>query len=224
VLLAVPRGDVGSHLRLGKLAHDRAEVFVFLAELEHVVWPFVGTEDVSESLDVDVNVKHPDEHDKSCAMNDVSALSDQGTANASQSDSTTATDSASTGDATTWTIAQVADEFAVTHRAVRHYEELGLISPERRGTVRIYRRRDRTRLNLILRGKRLGFLLEEIRTIINLYDEPRGQASQLSYVLGQINDRRADLEQRRRDIEDALRELDDFEQRCQADLLALTSH
>ena len=53
------------------------------------------------------------------------------------------------------------------------------------------------------------------------YDEPRGQASQLTYVLGQINDRRADLEQRRRDIEDALRELDDFEKRCQADLLAL---
>jgi len=87
--------------------------------------------------------------------------------------------------------------------------------------VRIYRRRDRTRLNLILRGKRLGFLLEEIRTIINLYDEPRGQASQLSYVLNQINDRRADLERRRSDIEDALRELDDFERRCHADLKAL---
>jgi len=130
-------------------------------------------------------------------------------------------DSATASDARTWTIAQVADEFGVTHRAVRHYEELGLISPERRGTVRVYRRRDRTRLNLILRGKRLGFLLEEIRTIINLYDEPRGQASQLRYVLNQINDRRADLERRRRDIEEALKELDDFERRCQDDLLAL---
>jgi len=118
-------------------------------------------------------------------------------------------DSATASDARTWTIAQVADEFGVTHRAVRHYEELGLISPERRGTVRVYRRRDRTRLNLILRGKRLGFVLEEIRTIINLYDEPRGQASQLRYVLNQINDRRADLERRRRDIEEALKELDD---------------
>jgi len=186
-----------------------------------LVWPFVGTEDLSESLDVDVNVKHPDKHDKSFAMNPVSALSDLGGANGSASGSATATDSTTASDARTWTIAQVADEFAVTHRAVRHYEELGLISPERRGTVRIYRRRDRTRLNLILRGKRLGFLLEEIRTIINLYDEPRGQASQLTYVLGQINDRRADLEQRRRDIEDALKELDDFEKRCQADLLAL---
>ena len=130
----------------------------------------------------------------------------------------TGSDSGTASDSRTWTIAQIADEFAVTHRAVRHYEELGLISPERRGTVRIYRRRDRTRLNLILRGKRLGFLLEEIRTIINLYDEPRGQASQLRYVLDQINDRRADLKRRRRDIEDALKELDDFERRCHADL------
>jgi len=132
------------------------------------------------------------------------------------------TNDARTGsDVATWTIAQVADEFAITHRAIRHYEDLGLISPERRSTVRIYHRRDRTRLNLILRGKRLGFPLEEIRTIINLYDEPRGQASQLNYVLDQIHDRRADLERRRRDIEDALRELDEFEGRCQGDLRAL---
>ena len=79
-------------------------------------------------------------------------------------------------DRQTWTIAQVAAEFGVTHRAVRHYEDLGLISPERRGQQRVYHRRDRTRLNLILRGKRLGFPLEEIRTIIDLYDAPRGRA------------------------------------------------
>jgi len=130
-------------------------------------------------------------------------------------------DPGTSDNARTWTIAQVADEFGVTHRTVRHYEELGLIAPERRGTVRVYRRRDRTRLNLILRGKRLGFPLEEIRTIIDLYDEPRGLASQLSYVLDQINNRRADLERRRSDIDDALKELDDFEQRCQADLRGL---
>ena len=118
----------------------------------------------------------------------------------------------------TWTIAQIAQEFGVTHRTVRHYEELGLISPERRGTTRIYRPRDRTRLNLILRGKRLGFPLEQIRTIIDLYDAPRGKASQLEYCLAQIDDRRADLEQRRRDIEDALHELDTFADRCRADL------
>jgi DNA-binding transcriptional MerR regulator len=110
-------------------------------------------------------------------------------------------------DDATRTIAQVAEEFGVTHRTVRHYEDLGLISPERRGTVRLYHRRDRTRLNLILRGKRLGFPLEQIRTIIDLYDAPRGRRSQLEYVLGEIDARRADLEQRRRDIDDALIEL-----------------
>ncbi|GAA1789267.1 MAG: MerR family DNA-binding transcriptional regulator [Actinobacteria bacterium] len=118
----------------------------------------------------------------------------------------------------TWTIAQIAEEFAITHRAVRHYEELGLISPERRGTVRVYHRRDRTRLALILRGKRLGFPLEEIRTIIDLYDAPRGRRSQLEYVLTQIDERRADLEARRRDLDEALAELTTFEARCRADL------
>jgi DNA-binding transcriptional MerR regulator len=121
----------------------------------------------------------------------------------------------------TWTIREIAEEFDVTHRTVRHYEELGLISPERRGTTRVYHRRDRTRLALILRGKRLGFPLEEIRTIIDLYDRPRGRASQLEYVLGQIDERRADLEQRRRDLEDALTELGEFERRCREDLSRL---
>jgi DNA-binding transcriptional MerR regulator len=121
----------------------------------------------------------------------------------------------------TWTIREIAEEFGITHRTVRHYEDLGLISPERRGTTRVYHRRDRTRLNLILRGKRLGFPLEEIRTIIDLYDRPRGKASQLEYVLGQIETRRTDLEQRRRDLEDALAELGEFERRCREDLTRL---
>ncbi len=120
-----------------------------------------------------------------------------------------------------WTIAQIADEFGITHRTVRHYEDLGLLSPERRGLNRVYHRRDRTRLNLILRGKRLGFPLEEIRTIIDLYDAPRGRASQLEYVLSQIDERRVDLEQRRRDLDDALKELDAFEESCRADLTRL---
>ncbi len=120
-----------------------------------------------------------------------------------------------------WTIAQIADEFGVTHRTVRHYEDLGLLSPERRGLNRVYHRRDRTRLNLILRGKRLGFPLEEIRTIIDLYDAPRGRASQLEYVLSQVDERRVDLEQRRRDLDDALKELDAFEDSCRSDLTRL---
>ncbi len=121
----------------------------------------------------------------------------------------------------TWTIAQVAREFNVTHRTVRHYEELGLLQPERRGIQRVFRPRDRTRLALILRGKRLGFPLEEIRTILDLFDAPRGRRAQLEYVLGQLDERRADLERRRRDIEDAIAELGDFERRCRADLARL---
>ncbi len=118
----------------------------------------------------------------------------------------------------TWSIAEVAEEFGVTHRTVRHYEALGLITPERRGTTRVYHRRDRTRLGLVLRGRRLGFPLEEIRTIVDLYDAPRGRRSQLEYVLGQIDERRADLEQRRRDLEAALAELTAFEARCRDEL------
>ncbi|MCE1180448.1 MAG: MerR family DNA-binding transcriptional regulator [Micrococcales bacterium] len=123
--------------------------------------------------------------------------------------------------AQTWTIREIADEFGVTHRTIRHYEDLGLITPERRGTVRVYHRRDRTRLNLILRGKRLGFPLEEIRTIVDLYDAPLGKASQLEYVLGQIDERRADLEQRRADIDAAITELGRFEDRCRDELRGL---
>ena len=100
----------------------------------------------------------------------------------------------------TWTIREIADEFGVTTRTLRHYEEIGLVSPERQGTTRIFHRRDRTRLALVLRGKRLGFPLDEIATIVNLYDAPRGKRSQLVYVLEQIDDRRTDLEQRRRDL------------------------
>jgi len=121
-------------------------------------------------------------------------------------------------DAATWSIAEIAAEFGLTHRTVRHYEELGLIGPERRGTTRVYHRRDRTRLALITRGKRLGFPLEQIRTIIDLYDAPRGKVSQLEYLVAQIDERRRDLEQRRRDLEDALAELASLEATCRHDL------
>jgi DNA-binding transcriptional MerR regulator len=124
-------------------------------------------------------------------------------------------------DPRTWSIRDIAEEFDVTHRTLRHYEELGLLTPERRGTTRVYHRRDRVRLQLILRGRRLGFPLEEIRTIIDMYDEQPGQAGQLRYLLGQIGDRRADLERRRQDIEDSLKELDELEHRCQQDLATL---
>lgn len=122
----------------------------------------------------------------------------------------------------TWTIAQLADEFGVTHRTLRHWEDIGLIQPQRRGTARVYGRRDRTRVNLIARGKRLGFPLDQIRTIIDLYDAPRGRRSQLEFVLEQIDDRRSDLLARRADLDAALAELDTFEARCRREVESLS--
>lgn len=121
----------------------------------------------------------------------------------------------------TWSIAELADEFDVTHRTLRHYEQIGLLSPERRGTTRVFHRRDRTRLELILRGKRIGFDLEEIRRIIDMYDEQPGEEGQLRYLLEQVADRRAELERRRQDIDDSLAELATLERRCRADLRRL---
>ena len=115
----------------------------------------------------------------------------------------------------TWTIGELAVEFGVTHRTIRFYEDQGLISPERRGTARVFHPRDRVRLGLVLRGKRLGFDLTEIRRIVDMYDQAPGEDGQLRYLLEQIAARRAELEQRRRDIETTLAELDDVERRCQ---------
>ena len=121
-------------------------------------------------------------------------------------------------DLRTWTIAQIAAEFGVTHRALRFYEDEGLVSPERRGTQRIFRPRDRVRVALVLRGKRLGFSLDEIRRIIDMYDAEPGEVGQLHYLIEQVERRRAELLQRQRDIEETLGELDDVQRRCQEDL------
>ncbi len=120
----------------------------------------------------------------------------------------------------TWSIGQLADEFGVTHRAIRFYEAEGLITPERRGTTRVFHPRDRVRLALVLRGKRLGFDLAQIRRIVDMYDQEPGEEGQLRYLLDQIAARRAELEQRRRDIETTLGELDDVERRCRDSLAA----
>jgi DNA-binding transcriptional MerR regulator len=122
---------------------------------------------------------------------------------------------------TTWTIAELAEEFGVTLRTLRHYEDVGLLTPERRGQVRVFHARDRIRLRLVLRGRRLGFSLPEIGTIVNMYDEQPGEAGQLHYLLDQIQVRRAALEQLRRDIEETAAELDAVEERCREDLAAL---
>lgn len=121
----------------------------------------------------------------------------------------------------TWSIGEMAEDFGVTHRTVRHYEELGLLSPERVGTRRVYHRRDRVRLELILRGKRLGFTLEESARLIDLYDGDRGQRGQLEEALGTIEERRSDLRSRLADIEAALSELERWEADCRSALAAL---
>jgi DNA-binding transcriptional MerR regulator len=121
----------------------------------------------------------------------------------------------------TWTISRLAEEYGVTLRTLRHYEDLGLLAPQRIGANRVYHQRDRIRLELILRGKRLGFSLPEIRTIVNMYDEPPGEAGQLQYLLDQIEVRRGELAQLRRDIDHTVEELDRVEARCREDLAAL---
>lgn len=123
--------------------------------------------------------------------------------------------------ASTWTIGELADEFGVTHRTIRFYEDQGLITPERRGTSRVFHPRDRVRLALVLRGKRLGFDLGQIRRIVDMYDEEPGEEGQLRYFLEQIAERRAELEQRRDDIETTLAELADVERRARETLADL---
>ena len=124
-------------------------------------------------------------------------------------------------DEPTWSIAELATEHGVTLRTIRFYEEQGLLSPERRGTARIFRDGDRVRLGLVLRGKRLGFPLEEIKTIIGMYDAAPGEAGQLRYLLEQVTARRTELQQRRRDLDQTLSELDELERRCRVDLRGL---
>jgi DNA-binding transcriptional MerR regulator len=122
----------------------------------------------------------------------------------------------------TWSISDLAAEFDVTPRAIRFYEDQGLISPARRGQTRIYSSRDRTRLKLILRGKRLGFSLGEVADIIDLYDSDPGEVAQLEYFLDKIREQKKALEQQREDIEVTLAELTAVELNCRTRLKALT--
>jgi DNA-binding transcriptional MerR regulator len=122
----------------------------------------------------------------------------------------------------TYSIRDLAREFDVTTRTIRFYEGEGLISPGRRGQTRLFSPRDRIRLKLILRGKRLGFSLGEIREIIDLYDAEPGEFGQLRFFLGKIAARRTQLEQQQADIADTLAELAEAERRCLARLKTLT--
>ena len=116
--------------------------------------------------------------------------------------------------AETYGIAELAREFGVTARTIRHYEDEGLIAPLRDGQRRVYRPRDRTRLRLILRGRRLGFALAEVREIVDLYDAAPGEAGQLELLLAKIAGRRAELEAKRVDIEAALSDLEIVSENC----------
>jgi DNA-binding transcriptional MerR regulator len=108
----------------------------------------------------------------------------------------------------TYSIAELAREFDITTRAIRFYEDEGLLTPKRRGQTRIYAPRDRTRLKLILRGKRLGFSLQEIAEMVTMYDAPPGETGQLELFLKRIAERRGLLEQQREDIKVTLSELE----------------
>lgn len=118
----------------------------------------------------------------------------------------------------TWTISELAREFDVTPRTIRFYEDQGIVSPSRDGRHRIYASRDRTRLKLALRGRRLGLQLSEIVTLIDLYDHHHGSTSaQLQHYAQVLDTHRQKLEQQRCDLDETLKEI----RRQQADCLAL---
>lgn len=123
-----------------------------------------------------------------------------------------------TGMSSRYTITQLAQEFDVTTRTIRFYEDQGLLNPTRNGQMRVYSPRDRVRLKLVLRGKRLGFSLSEIREMLDMYDAEPGESGQLELFLAKINERRGLLQQQRHDIELTLKELDDIEAQCRAQL------
>ena len=123
----------------------------------------------------------------------------------------------------TWTISELAAEFDTTLRAIRFYEDQGLLTPERVGTARVFHDRDRVRLQLILRGKRLGFTLAEIAHVLDLYDETPGERGQLEFLIADIGKRRSALLDKRRDIDEALAELAALDERCRTDLELLQS-
>ena len=123
----------------------------------------------------------------------------------------------------TFSISDLADEFDVTTRTIRFYEEKGLLSPRREGTRRIYSPADRTRLRLILRGKRLGLSLDESAEIIRLYGSPGNNRRQLELLISKIRERREILRRQQRDLETMLKDLADAESKCRDALEGLAS-
>ena len=114
----------------------------------------------------------------------------------------------------TFTITELAHEFDVTPRAIRFYEGVGLLTPARAGRNRVYTQRDRTRLKLTLRGKRLGLSLLEVKDLVDLYESPSDTGPQLTAFLRTLQAHRLLLEQQREDIEITLAEIGQHEARC----------
>ena len=117
-----------------------------------------------------------------------------------------------------FSISDLAREFDITPRAIRFYEDQGLLAPRRDGQRRIYSSRDRTRLKLTLRGKRLGLSLSEIRDLIDMYEPGRDERPQLERFLAVLEAHKASLEQQREDIEAQLSEIQAFEKKVRKQL------
>jgi DNA-binding transcriptional MerR regulator len=110
-----------------------------------------------------------------------------------------------------YTVTELAELLGVTARAIRFYETKGLLSPQRAGSTRVYSYRDRARLQLILRSKKLGFSLADIREYLDLYDPTSGQAEQQRLLLSKVRGRIASLRQQQEALESTLAELRDLE-------------
>ena len=121
----------------------------------------------------------------------------------------------------TYTISDLSREFDITTRTIRFYEDKNLLQPKREGQTRIYSAADRTTLKLILRGKRLGFTLDESREIIELYTPSKDNCEQLHKLISKIHERRVLLEQQQQDIEIMLLDLQASEERCNETLRQL---
>ncbi|MBP2151775.1 MerR family DNA-binding transcriptional regulator [Xanthobacter autotrophicus DSM 597] len=119
---------------------------------------------------------------------------------------------------TFYTVTQLARDLSVTPRTIRFYEDKGLITPRRAGTMRVYTKRDRARMALILRGKRLGFSLREIKDYLDLYDLDPSQAEQIRLLLKKVQDRLEMLEDQRLALEESIIELKDIEEQALAAL------
>ncbi len=119
-----------------------------------------------------------------------------------------------------FSISDLAKEFEISTRTLRFYEEKGLLTPQRRGSTRLFSAADRVRLKLILRGKRLGFSLQESREIIDLYEPETANARQLQLLLDKIQQKRELLENQKREIDAMLRDLKRTEASCLAALTA----